>query len=296
MPSLAPAAMAIVPSECVRARAPVAPRIKVRKVSRDMQSWPVGASLAGAVHTALAAVVAAIGRPHFPTAALAAFSRALGVGSWAVYQVWRERPPLMHLSASHGVADTTSPCFAIYRDDGLYQGDSSFDAVRERQPAGHPVMLRMHADEAPSTRHRDAIYVRHGMLERLSVAQAQTDGSLLAVNLYRHLPQDGFSGAEIDHFAALAPTLLAAVVRHVEWAATPSAMPPRAALRQRCAALTERELDVLERLLRGMTYDGIAADTGLSVATVKTYRMRAFERLGIHSRSQLFASFVRETP
>jgi DNA-binding CsgD family transcriptional regulator len=262
-----------------------------------MQSWPVGAPPMGAVHSTLAALVTAIGRPHFATAALTGLGRVLRVGSWAVYQVWRERPPLMHLSASQGMADTTSPCFAIYRDDGLYRSDSSFDAVHERRRAGHPVMLRMHADEAPSARHRDAIYVRHGMVERLSVAQVEADGSLLAVNLYRHLPQDRFSAAEVEHFAALAPTLLAAVLRHVEWAAAASsALPPRDALRKRCAALTERELDVLERLLRGMTYDGIAADTGLSVATVKTYRMRAFERLDIHSRSELFASFVRDTP
>ncbi|MFN6997848.1 MAG: helix-turn-helix transcriptional regulator, partial [Aquincola tertiaricarbonis] len=61
---------------------------------------------------------------------------------------------------------------------------------------------------------------------------------------------------------------------------------------QRCPALTPRELDVLERLLQGMTYDGIAADIGLSLATVKTYRARAFERLDIHFKNELFALFV----
>jgi DNA-binding CsgD family transcriptional regulator len=49
------------------------------------------------------------------------------------------------------------------------------------------------------------------------------------------------------------------------------------------------------RLLRGMTYDGIAADLGLSVPSVKTYRNRAFERLGIHFRNELFA-LVLQTP
>ena len=71
--------------------------------------------------------------------------------------------------------------------------------------------------------------------------------------------------------------------------ATPS--PHRLSLRRRCPALTERELDVCERLLRGWSFDGVAADMVLSVATVKTYRARAFERLGIHFRSELFARF-----
>ena len=55
------------------------------------------------------------------------------------------------------------------------------------------------------------------------------------------------------------------------------------------ADLTERELDVCARLLQGMTQEGIAADLGLGVPTVKTYRNRAFARLGIHFRNELFA-------
>jgi DNA-binding CsgD family transcriptional regulator len=65
------------------------------------------------------------------------------------------------------------------------------------------------------------------------------------------------------------------------------------ALRERLlrahAGLTERELDVCTRLLQGMTQEGIACDLGLSLPTVKTYRNRAFGRLGIHFRNELFA-------
>jgi DNA-binding NarL/FixJ family response regulator len=38
-----------------------------------------------------------------------------------------------------------------------------------------------------------------------------------------------------------------------------------------------------------MTQEGIANDLDLSVTTVKTYRNRAFGRLGIHFKSELFA-------
>ena len=57
-------------------------------------------------------------------------------------------------------------------------------------------------------------------------------------------------------------------------------------------ALTDRELDVCARLLQGMTQEGIAADLGLGVPTVKTYRNRAFARLGIHFRNELFAKVL----
>ncbi|MBQ0945709.1 LuxR family transcriptional regulator [Ideonella sp. 4Y16] len=236
---------------------------------------------------ALPAVVQAVGAPDFDTRVLQALDEAaLGVGSWSVYQVWRDRPPQLHLSGSRGVADTTRDCFAAYRDAGLYRRDSSFDAVRP----GHAAVLRMHADEAPSHDHRQAIYLRHGVLERLSVVQRGDDGAVFAVNVYRHAHQGRFGDGELAGFAQLAPVLLAGVQRHL--ALRQPAPDLRAALKARCAALTERELDVCERLLRGWSFDGIAADLGLSVATAKTYRARAFTRLGLHFKSELFAAFL----
>lgn len=53
--------------------------------------------------------------------------------------------------------------------------------------------------------------------------------------------------------------------------------------------LPKRESEVCMRLLRGWTYDGLAVDLGISAGTVETYCDRAFERLGIHHRNELFA-------
>ena len=53
--------------------------------------------------------------------------------------------------------------------------------------------------------------------------------------------------------------------------------------------LPKRESEVCKRPLRGWTYDGVAVDLGISAGTVKTYRDRAFARLGIHHRNELFA-------
>jgi len=261
-----------------------------------MRLWTLPTPAApGAALQALVPLVGAIGLPGFAQAALHGLNQAqLQAASWSVYRVWRQRPPEKYLSASVGVADTTEACFDVYRQ-GLYRLDRSFDAVRPGQVA----VLRMHADEAPSAQHREAIYRRHGMVERLSVVQREGDDALFAVNLYHHAHQGRFSDGELAGFAGLAGLLLAAVQRHVALApadgaaATPDAAGGlRGALLARCPALTARELDVCERLLRGWTYDGIAADLGLGLATVKTYRARAFARLGLHFKSELFAAFL----
>ena len=257
-----------------------------------MNAWCLDQTLHADAHAAMAGVIDAVGRDRFAASALASLNRVLGIGSWAVYRLWRDRPPVMHLSASHGTTDTTADCFATYRDRQLYQCDSSFEAVRRHGHAGRAVMLQMQAEEAPSAEHRDAIYRRHGMLERLSVARTEVDGSLLAVNVYRHAQQGCSGSALAERFGSIASALFAGVVRHLEWSGKGAGTSPRDKLRARCPALTPRELDVLDRLLQGVTYDGIAADLKLSVCTVKTYRARAFDRLNIHFKSELFALFV----
>ncbi len=257
-----------------------------------MQAWALTDATTARAQAAVARAIGAIGRAPFASEALGGLHTAFGAASWSVYRLRRDAPPTLHLSASRGVPDTTAACFSIYRDEGLYRGDSSFQAVQALPQPGAAVMLRMRADEAPSADHRDAIYRRHGISERLSVACLEDGGGLLAVNLYCHAPAHGFAAGTLEGFGLTAATLLAAVQRHLDDETMQVLPPRRERLRQRCAQLTERELDVLEALLDGLTYDGIAARLGLSVATVKTYRARAFERLGLHFRSQLFAAFA----
>lgn len=271
-----------------------------------MHSWPVAPSAAATTldrpeQACLGALIGQLGEPGFAAGALAGLNQALRAGSWSVYRLRTGQPPVLHCSAARGVPDTTRECFAAYLD-GLYRRDASFDAVRRQRDASAPLVLKMAADEAPSRAHREAIYQRHGVLERLSVAALEDDGSLLAVNLYRHERQGMFEPLEQERFHRLAPLLLAGVRQHLRLQARlavaaqdatdkPEDAPAatRARLQARCPALTARELDVCERLLRGWSYDGIAADLGLTVATVKTYRARAFDRLGLHFRSELFA-------
>ncbi len=119
----------------------------------------------------------------------------------------------------------------------------------------------------------------------------------VAVNLYRHQHQQAFETGDFHLVHAAARLLLACVERHlilVAGQAAPRPGTPRPAaegdasaraLQRLFPALTQRERQICERLLRGMTYDGIAGDLGLSVPTVKTYRNRAFRRIG-HPPSQ----------
>jgi DNA-binding CsgD family transcriptional regulator len=252
-------------------------------------------------------LIASIGRDDFGAAALSSLNLALPLDSWSIYRVYRRQPPKLHESGSYLVPDTTVDCFRAYQR-GLYQADSSFDDARARAASSGPLMTHLRAEELPAA-HRDRIYSQHGMRERISlILPDQRDDSLVAINLYRHLHQRPFELDDFEVVQTAAPMVLACVERHLQLvasnggpaAAEPPPQEPHAAglerIVKRCPSLTQRELQICERLLRGWTHDGIAADLQLSVTTVKTYRNRAFDRLGIHFRSELFNLALQPEP
>jgi DNA-binding CsgD family transcriptional regulator len=239
----------------------------------------------GDAAAAVCGLIGCIGDANFGQRGLEQLARLMPLGWWTVYRVFDDAPPVLHFGGSLQPQDCVAACFTAYRD-GVWRRDRALEAVRERLGRGETVLSHLHALELAPV-HRRRIFDRHGLSERLSFACEDADGALLSLNLYRHESQAAFDDDERDLLQSLGPLLLGCVQRHL--ALRPQAVPAVTAF----AALTPREREVCERLLRGWTHDGIAADLGLAPATVKTYRDRAFERLGIHQRHELFALALR---
>ncbi len=255
----------------------------------------------GAVLGALAGVIAAVGEADFGHTALAQLNRWMPLCWWSVYRLRADQPPTVHAAGSCGVPDGTGEAWRVYRA-GLYRRDESFAAARERVQGGQAVLTHWDARELPRA-HRQQIYLRHGLRERLSIVQGDVDGGVLAINLYRHQDQAPFSDAAIDAMRQAAQPMLACVAKHLALSAlavNPARAEPDetpvAARAPVLDALTPREREVCARLLKGWTHEGVAADLQLSAATVKTYRDRAFRRLGIHHRNELFALVLECRP
>jgi DNA-binding CsgD family transcriptional regulator len=242
---------------------------------------------------AIAGLIGSIGDAAFGRLGIEHLNRLLRLSWWTVYRLFDDAPPSLlaggHLDAEDCVADS----FGAYRG-GLYREDAAFMQAREHlRREGTPVMTYLHAREM-RRKHRARIYTRHGLSERLSVLgmvaspEAASGAAMLAVNLYRRIDQPLVSDEERDRFHQVGSLLLACVARHL-------ALRPAARQRGVLEVLPRREREVCDRLLRGWTHDGVAADLKLSPTTVKTYRDRAFERLGIHQRHELFALVMKES-
>lgn len=255
-----------------------------------MRHWlPTQAPTAAAVLTDL---VGDLGLPGFERSLLARLRALTPAASVSVYRTGSR--PALFLSGALDVPDTTRQCWQAYLS-GPWRNDRSLYPAIESAPAAAAAVCHITAGEVPAE-HRARIYEAHGVAERVSVVQRDDGDGLFAVNFYRHEAHPAFTDAQLDSFGDVAPAVLALTRKHLSLARPPATAgnAPRLQLQQLCPELTARELDVCERLLRGLTQEGVAADLGLSLPTVKTYRNRAFSRLGIHFRTELAALLLRQ--
>lgn len=256
----------------------------------------------------LAQAIGGLGDSGFEQKLLDSLYPVLPAASCSVYRTGPWCEPAIFMSASHGVPDTTRDCWRAYlsgpyrSDRTLYgdrapQHDLACQGPAFKQADQSSQLTHITAQEVPPE-HRAKVYEAHGVAERVSIVQPQGQGDLFAINFYRHQHQPPFSDAQIGAFEQLAPALLALAHKHLALGGprlkTVSHPDVLSQLRAINPALTPRECEVCAGILQGLTFDGIACQLGLSVPTAKTYRNRAFARLGIHFRNQLFALVLAE--
>ncbi len=261
-----------------------------------MRKWNLGQ--APDTSQALAGMITRLGMPHFDKALIDGLYPLFPAGSWSVYRTGPHCRPAIFMSASHGIPDTTRDCWRAYLS-GPHLSDRSL--VREpSSPVQESTLLCHITAQEVAAEHRARVYEAHGVLERVSIVRQQADETVFAINFYRHAHQRAFSDGQVAALEGMAPALLALTQKHLALVQLPDADNEAVdaavsvrTLTQRLkrlnGQLTARELEVCVRLLQGMTQEGVAADLGLGLPTVRTYRNRAFARLGIHFRNELFA-------
>ena len=247
---------------------------------RSLQSTVPAGTMSVDATLAIAGLIGSIGNPGFGQRCIEQLDRLLPLGWWTAFRIFDDAPPHLLVGGHLHANDCMADAFDAYRG-GLYRCDRIFSQVRDRVRNGSAVMTYLRASEMQRT-HRQRIYAPHGLSERLSLLRIDEAGGMLSVNLYRHVDQPFIDDDERDLLQQIGPLLLACVSRHL-------ALVPSGNAKSVLEALPRREREVCERLLRGWTHDGIAADLKIAPTTIKTYRDRAFDRLGIHHRNELFA-------
>lgn len=235
-------------------------------------------------------LTAIMGSERFSSSLLDCLGRWVQSQHFSVLRMDKRQPQMLLAGTRHSDPDIVWRCWQAYARQ-FHQHDEIYSQMlKTNQPRG-ALVGHLLAEDIEFEPYRQGIYLRNGMTERLSSLTWDDEHNPVLFNLYRHKEIGYFSDREIAAFEQLMPALIQIIRGHMALSSSrmSSVDELRSRLVRHAPTLTTKELEVCELLLQGMTHAGVAAQLCVKETTVKTYRNRAFARLGINFRSQLFA-------
>lgn len=253
--------------------------------------------LKAAVSIQLAAAVLAAGESDFPDALLAAFRAVSGADLCSAFKVESDGAPEHLCSAGiHPHIPRFAEVASLDYASNYWQRDNVTRKVLNGGARNGGIHIARQAWNGISDpEYRRACYERADIVERITLYRLE--GPRIFVSAYRTYDSGTSSALERERLESFGPILLAAVAKHAALRASASMLfPPLgeviANLLQAEKALSAREAEVAAGLLLGKTQQDMAAESGVAMSSVITYRKRAYRKLGVEDRRDLL-SFYR---
>lgn len=135
-------------------------------------------------------------------------------------------------------------------------------------------------DEMPPD-YRETFFSARGIIDKMSIICSDGQETLV-LNFYRFEENGRFAVSDTSLRLPFWTTIAHMALLHFSNARLDDLTSP-------LNSLSAREKSICEAMLNGMTSEAIAWRLDISPSTVKTYRQRAYAKLGINSKSALFA-------
>jgi DNA-binding CsgD family transcriptional regulator len=247
--------------------------------------------------TDLGDVIAMIGEPEFPSYLLGYINASVQAEHIEIIHLTDKQ--IGNLGAASLDWDSDANELLDLYIDRYAQRDPTLQAVREAS-AGRIAIQRATVAKMPPSGLRDMLYRRWHVAERLFVSGPQ--GSGIMIGLLRSELQGPCDDLEFARLSAEAATLLSIAAKHAKLISRENQMPLALASLQEiegCIAqsvepLPQREVEVCARILHGVSSLGIALELDIGEETVKTYRKRAYSRLGIGTQRELLIWYLQQ--
>jgi len=168
-----------------------------------------------------------------------------------------------------------------YISERRYMQDPNFALLKQCAPGQLHVFHLDHLGTEMGPNYRRRFFDEPGFKDKLSIIRGHASGSYY-LNLYRRAGSFGEVFEHADDEASAARMLSTLIVKHYQINQKMLAQGP-------LAFLSHREQQVCQAVLQGKKNELIADELGVTLNSVITYRKRAYEKLGISSRAQLFA-------
>lgn len=241
----------------------------------------------------LASLISLMGNDQFEFSLLCSLNHWVTSKHFSILRIRNHIPSLLMCGTDNGGQYIPLRCGESYikryhMHDVLYQ-----DLIHQR-PAQHEALMgQLEASEIIYSPYRKEIYEKNDLIQRLCGLYRDENDNPILLNLYRHKEQGYYSDQEIENFRFMIPALGKLIQGHLALKAQFHQPNFKQQLLKQQPELTLQEVEVCTRILKGMSYIGIATEMSLKESTVKTYRNRAFAKLGINFKSQLFALMLQ---
>lgn len=236
-------------------------------------------------------VILSIGSPHFNAALFDAFERGLHARQVALYRFDGAGEPSTLMAADN----RSDGCVHALVHDyvGGYHRHDPFRANYRACETRRVEVDRLAVKQIADTHYAQHLYVEPGIAGKLSVIlRRQSDA--ICLSLYRDRKYRGFSNDDLGRIHRIKHDLAAAVERHLALTTerAPASLDQLAlalSAHSKGSLLSEREVAVCTRCLMGYSNEAIALDLDISFHSVRTYRRRAYAKLGVTSQNELFS-------
>lgn len=159
-------------------------------------------------------------------------------------------------------------------------------------------------DIAPEAFTSSEFYRRHyrftDVIDELRYIVHLDEGISAHLFVEREAPASPFAVAEIASFLSVLPVVTAFVRGQLRHGGNgdAAALPTTFNLPERVRAiapdkLTEREIEIIEMMLKGHSVKSVARLLGIEAGTVANHKRNIYAKLEIHSQAQLFDLFLR---
>jgi len=237
-------------------------------------------------------VVAHIGRDGFHGQLLSFLHDSVGAEHCATFVLNQEQPRVIGAMSLDGHAANQQ--IDLYLNK-YWRLDPTISAARGLIESKASSLLRLDVGRLPPSGLRDLVYRKTHISDRVLLA-----GPGASLSVLRSEKNGRFSDAEINHLSAVGGVLLSIVEKHVElvtrptdlsaaFASLPEIMDCIASSPER---LPRREVEVCALILFGVSTMGIASRLNIGEETVKTYRKRAYQRLGKATQRELLNWYI----
>jgi DNA-binding CsgD family transcriptional regulator len=240
----------------------------------------------------LSQVVDYIGRDGFHGQLLSFLHETVGAEHCATFALNKEKPKVIGAISLDGHAATKQ--IDLYLNK-YWRLDPTISAALEQVDRNFATLLRLDVGHLPPSGLRDLVYRKTQISDRVLLSGAGASLSVL-----RSESSGKFSDAEITRLSAVGGILISIVKKHLELVTRPTDLSAAFSSLQEIMncianspeALPRREVEVCALILFGVSTMGIALRLNIGEETVKTYRKRAYERLGMATQHELLRWYI----